>query len=84
MGSQSQSLKSWASRNAPNLKDKFLLISNKIPLVVKRGQTKLKVKDHSSLANLAYTIKDNGCASTLRTEENTDKFMDFIETLVPD
>ena len=81
-GSPTQSLKTEASRNQPTAKDRWILVESRPELVVRYGQAKYKVKDHGALTNLPYTIKKNGCTSTLRTEENVYTLMSGVEEVV--
>ena len=81
-GSPTQSLKTWEDRNHPNPKDRWFLVESRPELVMRRGQSKFKTKDHGALAGLPYTIKKNGSTSTLKTEENVDIFMDTVEEIV--
>ena len=83
-GSSTQSLKTWEGRNLPNPKDRWFLVESRPKLVIRRGQSKFKTKDHGALAGLPYSIKKNGGTSTLRTEENVDVFMDVVESVVED
>lgn len=79
-----QSLKTHAQRNAPNLKDRFVKVDGHPELINRRGQCKYKTKDHGALAGLDYRVKKNGGTSTLRTEENVDDFMDVLEKIIRD
>ena len=81
-GSPQQSLKTEASRNQPNPKDRWILVESRPELVIRRGQAQFKTKDHGALAGLPYKIKKNGGTSTARTEENIDKFMDVVEEII--
>jgi len=81
-GSPTQSLKTEASRNQPNPKDRWILVESRPELIIRRGQAQFKVKDHGAVAGLPYKIKRNGCTSTLRTEENVDIFMSAVEKTV--
>jgi hypothetical protein len=81
-GSPTQSLKSEASRNQPNPKDRWFLVESRPELVMRRGQAQFKTKDHGALAGLPYFIKKNGGTSTLRTEKNVDVFTDVVEEIV--
>jgi hypothetical protein len=81
-GSPPQSLKSEASRNQPNPKDRWFLVESRPELLMRRGQAKFKTKDHGALAGLSYFIKKNGGTSTLRTEKNVDVFTDMVEEIV--
>jgi hypothetical protein len=83
-GSPSQSLKTWEDRNQPNPKDRWFLVESRPELVMRRGQSKFKTKDHGALAGLPYSVKKNGSTSTLKTEENVDIFMDVVEEIVYD
>lgn len=83
-GSPTQSLKTWEDRNDPNPKDRWFLVESRLELVMRRGQSKFKTKDHGALAGLPYSIKKNGSTSTLKTEENVDIFMDAVEEIVYD
>lgn len=83
-GSPTQSLKTWEDRNHPNPKDRWFLVESRPELVMRRGQSKFKTKDHGALAGLPYSIKKNGSTSTLKTEENVDIFMDAVEEIVYD
>ena len=56
-GSPPQSLKTEASRNQPNRKDRWILIEFRPELVVRRGQAQYKTKDHGALTGLPYRIK---------------------------
>ena len=79
-----QSLKKWEDRNQPNSKDRWFLVESRPELVMRRGQSKYKTKDHGALAGLLYSVKTNGSTSTLKTEENVDLFMDVVEEIVYD
>jgi hypothetical protein len=81
-GSPQQSLKTEASRNQPNPKDRLILVESRPELIMRRGQAQFKTKDHGALAGLPYKIKKNGGTSTARTEENIDRFMDVVEEIV--
>lgn len=81
-GSPPQSLKTEASRNQPNPKDRWILVESRPELIIRRGQAKSKTKDHGALVGLPYTIKKNGGTSTARTEANIDVFMDAVEEIV--
>ena len=81
-GSQQQSLKTEASRNQPNPKDRWILVESRPELIMRRGQAQFKTKDHGALAGLPYKIKTNGGTSTAKTEENIDRFMDVVEEIV--
>ena len=81
-GSPPQSLKTEASRNQPNPKDRWILVESRPELIMRRGQAQFKTKDHGALAGLPYKIKKNGGTSTARTEENIDRFMDVVEEIV--
>ncbi len=81
-GSPQQSLKTEASRNQPNRKDRWILVESRPELVIRRGQGQFKTKDHGALAGLPYKIKKNGGTSTSRTEENIDRFIDVVEEIV--
>lgn len=81
-GSPPQSLKTEASRNQPNPKDRWFLVESRPELIMRRGQAQFKTKDHGALSGLPYSIKKNGGTSTLRTEENVDVFMDVVEEIV--
>ena len=81
-GSPQQSLKTEASRNQPNPKDRSILVESRPELIIRRGQAQFKTKDHGALAGLTYKIKKNGGTSTARTEENIDRFMDVVEEIV--
>ena len=83
-GFPTQSLKTWEDRNLPNPKDRWILVKSHLELVIRRGQSKFKTKDHGALAGLPYIIKKNGATSTLITEENVDVFMDVVERIVED
>ena len=83
-GSPTQSLKTWEDRNQPNPKDRWFLVESRPELVMRRGQSKFKTKDHGALAGLPYSVKKNGSTSTLKTEENVDIFMDAVEEIVYD
>lgn len=83
-GSPPQSLKTLESRNQPNSKDLRVLVESRPELILRRGQSKLKTKDHSALAGLPYSVKKNGGTSTLKSEENVDVFMDAVEEIVRD
>jgi len=83
-GSPTQSLKTWEDRNQPNPKDRWFLVESRPELVMRRGQSKFKTKDHGALAGLPYSVKTNGSTSTLKTEENVDFFMDVVEEIVED
>nr|QUS63772.1 hypothetical protein [Haslea silbo] len=83
-GSPTQSLKTWEDRNEPNPKDRWFLVESRPELIMRRGQSKFKTKDHGALAGLPYSIKKNGSTSTLKTEENVDMFMDTVEEIVYD
>ena len=83
-GSPTQSLKTWEDRNQPNPKDRWLLVESRPELVLRRGQSKFKTKDHGALAGLPYSVKKNGATSTLKTEEKVDAFMDAVEEIVYD
>ncbi len=83
-GSPTQSLKTWEDRNQPNPKDRSFLVESRPELVMRRGQSKFKTKDHGALAGLPYSVKKNGSTSTLKTEENVDIFMDAVEEIVYD
>ena len=83
-GSPTQSLKTWEDRNSPNPRDRYFLIESRPELVMRRGQSKFKTKDHGALAGLPYSIKKNGSTSTLKTEENVDIFMNAVEEIVYD
>ena len=65
-------------RNLPHPKDRFMNVEGHQDLVVRRGQAQFKVKKHGEVHDLPYTLIDNGAKKTLRTEENTDAFMDSI------
>ena len=82
VGSPSQSLKTWEDRNQSNPKDRWFLVESRPELVMRRGQSKFKTKDHGALAGLPYSVKKNGSTSTLKTEENVDIFMDVVEEIV--
>jgi hypothetical protein len=82
-GSPQQSLKTEASRNQPNPKDRWVQVESRPELVIRRGQAQFKTKDHGALAGLPYKIKKNGGTSTLRTEENVDIFMDSKKVRLP-
>jgi hypothetical protein len=56
-GSPSQSLKTWEDRNQPNPKDRWFLVESRPELVMRRGQSKFKTKDHGALAGLPYSVK---------------------------
>ena len=56
-GSPTQSLKTWEDRNYPNPKDRWFLVESRPKLVMRRGQSKFKTKDHGALAGLPYSIK---------------------------
>jgi hypothetical protein len=56
-GSPTQSLKTWEDRNQPNPKDRWFLIESRPELVMRRGQSKFKTKDHGALAGLPYSVK---------------------------
>ena len=56
-GSPTQSLKTWEDRNSPNPKDRYFLIQSRPELIMRRGQSKFKPKDHGALAGLPYSIK---------------------------
>lgn len=56
-GSPQQSLKTEASRNQPNPKDRWILVESRPELIIRRGQTQFKTKDHGALVVLPYTIK---------------------------
>ena len=81
-GSPQQSLKTEASRNQPNPKDRWILVESRPELIMRRGQVQFKTKDHGALVGLPYKIKKNGGTSTARTEENMDRFMDVVEEIV--
>nr|YP_010472364.1 hypothetical protein N4L43_pgp145 [Pleurosigma intermedium]UVG41975.1 hypothetical protein [Pleurosigma intermedium] len=81
-GSPQQSLKTEASRNQPNPKDRWILVESRPELIMRRGQAQFKTKDHGALAGLPYQIKKNGGTSTARTEENIDRFMDVVEEII--
>jgi len=83
-GSPQESLKTEASRNQPNPKDRWLLVESRPKLVIRRGQAQFKTKYHGALAGLPYKIKKNGGTSTLRTEANVDTFMDVVGKIVED
>jgi len=83
-GSPTQSLKTWADRNQPNPKDRWILVEGRPELVLRRGQSQFKTKDHGALAGLPYIIKNNGGTLTLITEKNVDVFMDVVELIVED
>jgi hypothetical protein len=83
-GSPTQSLKKWEDRNQPSPKDRWSLVESRPELVMRRGQSKFKTKDHGALASLPYSVKNNGSTSTLKTEENVDIFMDVVEEIVYD
>jgi len=83
-GSPTQSLKRWEDRNHPNPKDRRLLVESRPELLMRRGQSKFKTKDHGALSGLPYSVKKNGSTSTLKTEENVDVFMDVVEEMVYD
>ena len=83
-GFPQQSLKTEASRNQPNPKDRWVLVESRPELVIRRGQAQFKTKDHGALTGLPYKIKKNGGTSTLRTEENVDIFMDSVEEIAED
>ena len=78
-GSPEQSLKTKASQNQPNAKDRSILVESRTELIISRGQAPFKTKDHGSLAGLSYKIKKNGGTSTARTEVSMDGFMDTVE-----
>lgn len=59
-GSPTQSLKMWEDRNHPNPNDRWFLVESRPELVIRRGQSQFKTKDHGALAGLPYTIKKNG------------------------
>ena len=67
-----------------NLQLQLFLIESRPELVMRRGQSKFKTKDHGALAGLPYSVKKNGSTSTLKTEENVDIFMDVVEEIVYD
>ena len=52
-----QSLKTEASRNQPNPKDRWILLESRPPLVIRRGQARFKTKDHGALVGLPYKKK---------------------------
>ena len=81
-GSPHQSLKTEASRNQQNPKDRSILVESCPELIIRRGQAQFKTKDHGALAGLPYKIKKNGGTSTARTEENIDRFTDVVEEIV--
>lgn len=81
-GSPTQSLKTWEDRNQPNPKDRCILVESRPELVMRRGQSQFKTKDHGALAGLPYTIKKSGGTSTPITEENVDVFIDVVEGIV--
>ena len=81
-GSPQQSLKTEASRNQPNPKDRWILVESRPELIMRRGQAQYKTKDHGALVGLPYKIKKNGGTSTTITEENIDRFMDGVEEIV--
>ena len=83
-GSPTQSLKTWEDRNKPDSKDRWFLVGSRPELVMRRGQSKFKTKDHGALAGLPYSVKKDGSTSTLKTEENVDVFMDVLEEIVYD
>ena len=83
-GSPTQSLKTWEDRNHPNPKDRWFLVESRPELVMRRGQSKFKTKDHGALVGLPYSVKKNCSTSTLKTEENVDVFMDVVEEIVYD
>ena len=83
-GSPTQSLKTWEDRNQPNPKDRWFLVESRPELVMRRGQSKFKTKDHGALAGLPYTINTKGGTSTPKTEENVDIFMGVVESVVED
>jgi len=83
-GSPTQSLKTWEERNQPNPKDRWFLVESRLELVMRRGQSKFKTKDHGALAGLPYSVKKDGSTSTLKTKENVDIFMDVVEEIVYD
>ena len=56
-GSRTQSLKTWEDRNQSNPKDRWFLVESRPELVMRRGQSKFKTKDHGALAGLPYSIK---------------------------
>lgn len=56
-GSPTQSLKTWEHRNRPNPKDRWVLVGSRPELVMRRGQSKFKTKDHGALDGLPYSIK---------------------------
>ena len=82
--SHQQSLKTESGRNAPNIKDRYILVESRPELIIRRGQAQLKVKDHGAVAGLPYRVKKNGGTSTMRTEKNIDEFMNVIEALIED
>ena len=81
-GSPQQSLKTEASQNQPNAKDRCILVESRPELIIRRGQAQFKTKDHGALAGLPYKIKKDGSTSTARTEANIDEFMDTVEEIV--
>ena len=83
-GSPTQSLKTWEDRNEPNPKDRWFLVESRPELIMRRGQSKFKPKDHGALAGLPYSIKKNGSTSTLKSEKNIDIFMNAVEQIVYD
>lgn len=76
--------KTWQNRNESNPKDRWCLLEGRPELVLRRGQSKFKTKDHGALVGLPYTIKKDGSTSTLKTEENVDIFMDGVEKIIYD
>nr|YP_010282935.1 hypothetical protein MKT70_pgp100 [Nitzschia ovalis]YP_010282998.1 hypothetical protein MKT70_pgp037 [Nitzschia ovalis]ULD15699.1 hypothetical protein [Nitzschia ovalis]ULD15762.1 hypothetical protein [Nitzschia ovalis] len=76
------SLKTEADRNQPHPKERWIWIEARPELVIRRGQGKYKLKDHGALAGLPFIVKSNGGTSTLRTEDNIDLFMEYIEDVV--
>lgn len=55
-GSPQQSLKTEASRNQPNPKDRWILVESRPELIMRRGQAQFKTKDHGALSGLPYTF----------------------------
>lgn len=55
------------------------IVESSLELVMRRGQSKFKTKNHGALSGLPYSVKNNVSTLTLKMKENVDIFMNVIE-----
>ena len=62
--------------------DRRIFVESRSELIIRRGQTKYKTKDHEVLVRLPYRVKENGGTSTVINEQNIDRFMNAVDEIV--